>query len=94
MAGSDEAPEATQWRRTSKFYVRLPGLPWLIGLIAVPLLLAVIGYGELDRTRPGGVADAERTEAVGRRAEHADDSGSSAGSGVNYPQRQRHQALR
>lgn len=53
MAGSDEAPEATEWRRTSKFYVRLPGLPWLIGLIAVPLLLAVIGYGELDRTRPG-----------------------------------------
>lgn len=52
MAGSDEAPEATQWRRTSKFYVRGPGLPWLIGLIVIPLLLAVIGYGELDRTRP------------------------------------------
>jgi peptidoglycan-binding protein ArfA len=53
MAGSDEAPEATEWRRTSKFYLRLPGLPWLVGLIVIPLLLAVIGYGELDRTRPG-----------------------------------------
>jgi peptidoglycan-binding protein ArfA len=53
MAGSDEAPEATEWRRTSKFYRRVPGLPWLVGLIVIPLLLAVIGYGELDRTRSG-----------------------------------------
>jgi peptidoglycan-binding protein ArfA len=54
MAGSDEAPEATEWRRTSKFYLQLPGLPWLVGLIVIPLLLAVIGYGEQDRT-PSGV---------------------------------------
>jgi peptidoglycan-binding protein ArfA len=47
MAG----PEATEWRRTSKFYRRFPVLPWLIGLIVIPLLLAVIGYGEPDRTR-------------------------------------------
>ncbi len=53
MGGSDEAAEATEWRRTSKFYRRVPGLPWLVGLIVIPLLLAVIGYGELDRTRPG-----------------------------------------
>jgi peptidoglycan-binding protein ArfA len=53
MAGSHEAPEATEWRRTSKFYRRVPGLPWLVGLIVIPLLLAVIGYGELDRTRSG-----------------------------------------
>ena len=51
MAGSDDAPEVTQWRRTSKFYRRLPGLPWLIGLVVIPLLLAVIGYGEQGRTR-------------------------------------------
>jgi peptidoglycan-binding protein ArfA len=51
MAGSDEAPEATQWRPTSKFYRRFPGLPWMVGLIVIPLLLAVIGYGELGRTR-------------------------------------------
>lgn len=51
MGGSSEAPEATRWRRTSKFYRRAPGLPWLVGLIVVPLLLAIIGYSELDRTR-------------------------------------------
>jgi peptidoglycan-binding protein ArfA len=50
MAGSDDAPDATQWRKISKFYVRFPGLPWLIGLIVIPLLLAVIGYGTLGRT--------------------------------------------
>jgi peptidoglycan-binding protein ArfA len=53
MAGSDEAPKATAWRRTSKFYRRVPGLPWFVALIVIPLLLAVIGYGEVDRTRPG-----------------------------------------
>jgi peptidoglycan-binding protein ArfA len=52
MAGSDEVPGATQWRRTSKFYRRFPGLPWLISLVVIPLLLAVIGYGEADRTGP------------------------------------------
>jgi peptidoglycan-binding protein ArfA len=57
MAGSDEAaestqtPETTQWRRASKFYRRPLGLPWLIGLVVVPLLLGVIGYGEVKRNR-------------------------------------------
>ena len=50
MLGSDEAPKAAQWRRTSKFYRRFPRLPWLIGLVVIPLLLAVIGYGDLGRT--------------------------------------------
>lgn len=50
MAGSDDAPDATQWRRTSKFYVRFPGLPWLIGLVVIPLLLAVIGVCAVGRT--------------------------------------------
>jgi peptidoglycan-binding protein ArfA len=52
MGGSDEAPETTEWRRTSKFYRRHLGLPWLIGLVVIPLLLGVIGYGEVDRNRP------------------------------------------
>jgi peptidoglycan-binding protein ArfA len=52
MAGSDEAPETTEWRRTSKLYRRPLGLPWVIGLVVIPLLLGVIGYGELDRNRP------------------------------------------
>jgi peptidoglycan-binding protein ArfA len=51
MGGSQEAPETTEWRRTSKFYRRFPGLPWLISLIVIPLLLAVIGYGGQDRSR-------------------------------------------
>jgi peptidoglycan-binding protein ArfA len=60
MAGSDDAPDTTQWRRTSKFYRRVPGLPWLIGLIVIPLLLAVISYGEpghngSEATGPTGV---------------------------------------
>ena len=49
MAGSDKASEATEWRPTSRFYRRLPGLPWLIGLVVIPLLLAVICYGDVDR---------------------------------------------
>jgi peptidoglycan-binding protein ArfA len=51
MAGSGEAPETTDWRRASKFYRRSPGLPWLIGLVVIPLLLGVIGYGEVNRNR-------------------------------------------
>ena len=51
MGGSDEAPQATEWRPTSKFYRRFPGRPWLISLIVIPVLLAVIGYGGLDRSR-------------------------------------------
>jgi len=52
MAGSDKAPEATEWRRVSKYYRRPPGLAWLLGLLLIPLLLGVIGYGELDRGWP------------------------------------------
>jgi peptidoglycan-binding protein ArfA len=51
MGGSDEAPEATEWRPTAKYYRRTPGLAWLIGLVVIPLLLAVIGYGDADRSR-------------------------------------------
>ncbi|OBI50663.1 hypothetical protein A5707_14705 [Mycobacterium kyorinense] len=51
MADSGEASETTEWRRASKFYRRSPGVPWLIGLVVIPLLLGVIGYGLLDRTR-------------------------------------------
>jgi peptidoglycan-binding protein ArfA len=52
MAGSDKAPDATEWRRVSKYYRRPPGLAWLLGLLLIPLLLGVIGYGELDRGWP------------------------------------------
>ncbi len=49
MGGSGNPPDATEWRRISKFYRRFPGLPWLIGLIVIPLLLAVIGHCDVDR---------------------------------------------
>jgi peptidoglycan-binding protein ArfA len=51
MGGSDEAPETTEWRRASTFYRRPLGLPWLIGLVVIPLLLGVIGYSEVNRNR-------------------------------------------
>lgn len=51
MAGSDETPETTEWRRASKFYRRPLGLSWLIGLVIIPLLLGAIGYGAFDRSR-------------------------------------------
>jgi peptidoglycan-binding protein ArfA len=51
MTGSGEAPETTEWRRVSKFYRRSLGLPWLIGLVVIPLLLGVISYGEANRNR-------------------------------------------
>lgn len=52
MGGSTQPPEATQWRRTSRLYRRAPGLPWLVSLIVLPLLLAVIDYGETNRSWP------------------------------------------
>jgi peptidoglycan-binding protein ArfA len=50
MADSDDAAVTTQWRRAAKFYRRPLGVPWLIGLVVIPLLLGTIGYGLLERT--------------------------------------------
>jgi peptidoglycan-binding protein ArfA len=52
MAGSGEPPANTQWRRVSKFYRRPPGAAWLVGLVTIPLLLAAIGYGMVERSSP------------------------------------------
>lgn len=51
MADSDKATESTEWRRVAKFYRRPLGVPWLIGLVVIPLLLGAIGYGLTDLTR-------------------------------------------
>jgi peptidoglycan-binding protein ArfA len=55
MSGAEpdpgDSPTTTQWRRASRFYRQPPGLAWLIGLVLAPLLLGVIGYGMLDRSR-------------------------------------------
>lgn len=51
MASTDEAPATTEWRRAAKFYRRPLGVPWLIALVAIPLLLGAIGYGVQDRSQ-------------------------------------------
>jgi peptidoglycan-binding protein ArfA len=58
MADSGEAPKTTQRPETTqrptavKSYWRPFGLPWVIGLVVIPLLLGIIGYGVTHRTRP------------------------------------------
>ncbi len=52
MADSDDArvsATATQWRRESRFFRRSPGLGWLLGLLLIPLLLGLIGWGLLNK---------------------------------------------
>jgi peptidoglycan-binding protein ArfA len=50
-AGSGRTAATTDSRRALEFYQRSPGLPWLIGLVVIPLLIAAIGYGAFDRPR-------------------------------------------
>lgn len=51
MPGSDEETRTiTDWRTQSKFYRRRPGLGWLIALLAIPLLLALIGWAGFGRS--------------------------------------------
>jgi peptidoglycan-binding protein ArfA len=51
MATSEETRTITDWRTDSKFYRRPPGLGWLLALLAVPLLLALLGWGVLDKSK-------------------------------------------
>jgi peptidoglycan-binding protein ArfA len=53
MVGSDENRTITGYRTASKFYRRPPGVGWLLGLLAVPLLLGLIGWSGLDRPNKG-----------------------------------------
>ncbi len=59
MTGPDDArstediPATDQWRRVTRYYRRPLGLGWLIGLVAIPLLLGAIGYGLQDRPVSG-----------------------------------------
>ena len=50
MSGSEEDRHIADWRTDSRFYRKRPGLGWLLALIAVPLLLALIGWGGADRS--------------------------------------------
>jgi len=54
MTGSGDArvsATATEWRRESRYYRRTPGLGWLLGLLLVPLLLGLIGWGTLGKPK-------------------------------------------
>jgi len=50
-AGSRRVAATTGARRAPQFRRRSLGLPWLIGLVVVPLLIAAIGYVAFDRPR-------------------------------------------
>lgn len=49
MSGSEEDRTVTDWRTESRFYRRKPGAGWLAAFLAIPALLALIGWGGLDR---------------------------------------------
>lgn len=54
MTGSGDArvsATATEWRQESRYYRRTPGLGWLLGLLLIPLLLGLIGWGTLGKPK-------------------------------------------
>ncbi|MEE6175033.1 channel-forming protein ArfA/OmpATb [Mycobacterium sp. 050134] len=57
-AGLRDADATAESNKVPEFYRRSLGLPWLIAVLVIPLLIAMIGYGALDRTQtvtgPGG----------------------------------------
>lgn len=48
MPSSDQT-RSTEWRTASRFYRRPPGWGWLVGLLAIPLLLGAVGYHGLPK---------------------------------------------
>ena len=51
MSGSDETRTITGWRQATRYYRRGPGLGWLLALLAIPLLLGLLGWGVLDKSK-------------------------------------------
>ena len=49
MPGSDDSRTITGYRTASKLYRRPPGAAWLLALLAIPLLLALIGWTALKK---------------------------------------------
>src|SRR5271156_3877628 len=52
-AGFGKTAATSYSRRAAEFYQRSLGLPWLIGLLVIPLLMAAIGHGALGEPRSG-----------------------------------------
>jgi peptidoglycan-binding protein ArfA len=50
MPNSYEDRTITGWKPSCTFYRRPPGLGWLLGLLAVPVLLGLIGWSGLGRS--------------------------------------------
>ncbi len=50
MSGSEDTPTSTGNRAASKLYRRPPGAAWLLALVAIPLLLALIGWAGLNKS--------------------------------------------
>ncbi len=73
-------------------FVKRLGLPWLIGLVVIPLLIAAIGYGALRTTR--GCARADRGVANTDTIDQVWCSEVFFGAVFNDPQRQRNYAQR
>ncbi|MFY9917281.1 MAG: OmpA family protein [Mycobacterium sp.] len=49
MPGSEDTRTITGYHTASKFYRRPPGAAWLLALLAIPLLLALIGWAGLKK---------------------------------------------
>ncbi len=50
MPGSEDSRTVTGYRTASRFYRRPPGVAWLLALVAIPLLLALIGWAGLHKS--------------------------------------------
>lgn len=54
MSGSEEDRTITDWRTESRFYRRKPSAGWLWAFLAIPLLLALIGWAGLSGADKSG----------------------------------------
>jgi peptidoglycan-binding protein ArfA len=62
VSGSEEDRPVSDWRTESRFYRRKPGAAWLLAFLAIPALLALIGWGGLDRVNRSGELAMPRVE--------------------------------
>lgn len=51
MVDSNETRTISGWRTASKLYRKPPGVGWLLALLAVPLLLGLLGWAALDKSK-------------------------------------------